>query len=461
MSTSVKSRTFQRDVILPVSPDEAFAWHERPGALQRLLPPWEHVRVARASQGIKDGSQVEFVHRLGPIPLRWVAEHRDYRSGHSFRDIQIHGPFARWEHLHQFESQGTNQTRLTDQIEFQLPGGAIGALLGRAVIDNLLRRMFHFRHRRTVADLTAHSKFLQRNTMHIAITGSRGLIGSELAPFLTTGGHQVTHVTRTQSQPDDVVWDPQQGQLDQTALEGINAVVHLAAENIAGRRWNTQQKKRILDSRVNGTRLLCEKLAAMQTPPEVLVSASAIGLFGDRGNDIMSEASKPGEGFLAEVAEQWEAATQPASDAGIRVVHLRFGIILTPHGGALAKMLTPFRLGGGGIVGNGQQYWSWISLDDAVAAILHTLMTDVLEGPVNVVAPQPVTNCEFTKTLGRVLSRPTIVPMPGFLARLVLGEMADELLLSSLRVTPQRLLETEFSFQHTDLEVALRHLLGR
>ena len=297
--------------------------------------------------------------------------------------------------------------------------------------------------------------------MHIAITGSRGLVGSELVPFLTTGGHRVTHVTRTQSDPQDVVWDPQQGQLDPTALEGIDAAVHLAGENIAGRRWNTQQKQRILDSRVNGTRLLCEKLAALQTPPQVLISASAIGLYGDRGSEIMSETSESGEGFLPDVAEQWEAATQPAKDAGIRVVHLRFGVILSPRGGALAKMLTPFRLGGGGVVGNGKQYWSWISLDDAVSAILHALMTDSLKGPVNVVAPQPVTNLEFTKTLGRVLARPTIVPMPGFLARLVLGEMANDLLLSSLRVAPQRLLETGFTFQHAELETALRHLLGR
>ena len=455
------AQTFERNVMLPVSPDEAFAWHERPGAVQRLLPPWEHIRVARASQGIQDGSRVEFVHRLGPLPLRWIAEHRDYRPGYSFRDIQLHGPFTRWEHLHQFESQGPGQTRLTDHVQFQLPGGAIGSRLGRTLVDNLLRRMFHFRHRRTVADLTAHSKFRKRNTMHIAISGSRGLVGSELVPFLTTGGHRVTHITRTQSDPNDVVWNPQQGQLDAADLEGIDAAVHLAGENIAGRRWNTQQKQRILDSRVNGTRLLCEKLAALQTPPQVLISASAIGLYGDRGSEIMSETSESGEGFLPDVAEQWEAATQPAKDAGIRVVHLRFGVILSPRGGALAKMLTPFRLGGGGVVGNGKQYWSWISLDDAVSAILHALMTDSLKGPVNVVAPQPVTNLEFTKTLGRVLARPTIVPMPGFLARLVLGEMANDLLLSSLRVAPQRLLETGFTFQHAELETALRHLLGR
>ena len=457
----MKYQTFQREIVLPVSSDDAFSWHARPGALQRLLPPWEPVRITQSNPGITDGSRVEFVHRLGPFPIRWVAEHRDYHPRDSFCDIQIRGPFAHWEHLHRFHPLDNNQTLLTDYVKFQLPGGPIGSLLGTAIVRNKLRRMFDFRHQRTFADLALHSRYSERTTMHIGITGSRGLIGSELSPFLTTGGHQVTRITRGPPTSGEVVWDPDQGQLDHTALEGIDGVVHLAGENIAGRRWNGKQKKRILDSRVRGTRLLCEKLAAMQTPPGVLVSASAIGFYGSRGSEIMSETSSHGEGFLAEVAQAWEDATQPASDAGIRVVCLRFGVVLSPHGGALAKMLTPFRLGGGGPVGNGNQHWSWISCDDAISAILHTLMTDSLSGPVNAVAPAAATNREFTRALGRVLSRPTIVPMPGFMARLLLGEMADELLLSSLNVVPRRLLDSGFVFQHQDLEGALRHLLGR
>ena len=297
--------------------------------------------------------------------------------------------------------------------------------------------------------------------MHVAITGSRGLIGSELTAVLTADGHQVTQITRSQPQSGDIVWDPQQGKLDHTALEGIDGVVHLAGEGIAARRWSDKQKDRIRDSRVQGTRLLWERLAAMQRPPDVIVSASAIGFYGDRGDETLSESSDRGAGFLAEVAQQWEDSTQPASDAGIRVVHLRFGVVLSPHGGALAKMLTPFRLGGGGPVGKGNQYWSWISVDDATSATLHALTTDSLSGAVNAVGPTPATNRDFTKTLGRVLSRPTIVPMPGFMARLLLGEMADELLLSSTRVLPQRLLDTGFTFRHPDLDGALRHLLGR
>jgi uncharacterized protein (TIGR01777 family) len=242
-------------------------------------------------------------------------------------------------------------------------------------------------------------------------------------------------------------------------LEGIDAAIHLAGENIAARRWVAAQKKRIRDSRVQGTRLISVGLAEMKRPPRVLVSASAIGWYGDRGAELLDETSDAGEGFLAGVTRDWEAATRPASDAGIRVVLLRFGLILSRQGGALTKMLTPFKLGGGGRIGDGQQYWSWVSIDDAVGAVRHALITESLSGPVNVVAPEAVTNQEFTRTLGRVLRRPTLMPIPAFAARLALGEMADELLLASARVQPVRLMESGYEFQHGSLEAALRHVL--
>lgn len=297
--------------------------------------------------------------------------------------------------------------------------------------------------------------------MHIAVSGSHGMVGSELVPFLTTGGHKVTRIVRDGGVETQMEWDPSANRFDATDLEPVDAVVHLAGENIAGRRWNAAQKQRIRDSRVNGTRLLCEGLAQMKNPPQVLVSASAIGYYGDRGEERLDESSPPGSGFLADVARAWEQATKPAIDAGIRVVNLRFGVILSPKGGALAKMLAPFKLGGGGIVGNGRQYWSWISVDDAVGAVRHAIMTDSLSGPVNAVAPDAVTNRTFTKTLGRVLSRPTVVPIPAFVARCALGEMANELLLASTRVEPARLTESSYQFRHPELEDALRHLLGR
>jgi uncharacterized protein (TIGR01777 family) len=308
--------------------------------------------------------------------------------------------------------------------------------------------------------MTGHPEIASRsNSIHIAITGSRGLIGSELVQFLEAAGHQVTRLIRGAPAAGRVSWDPDSGTFDASALDGVEAIVHLAGENIAGARWTAAFKRRIRESRTRGTRVLCEGLARMNTPPEVLVSASAIGYYGDRGDEILTEDSAPGSGFLADVARDWEAAVAPAEDAGIRVVLLRFGVVLSPKGGALAKMLGPFRMGGGGIVGSGQQYVSWITLDDAVAAVNHAVHVEMLYGPVNAVAPQPVTNAEFTRTLGRVLSRPTMIPMPAFAARLAFGEMADELLLSSTRVQPRRLESTQFEFRHTELDAALRSML--
>jgi uncharacterized protein (TIGR01777 family) len=298
--------------------------------------------------------------------------------------------------------------------------------------------------------------------MNILVTGSTGLVGSAVVSFLTTGGHRVLRLVRGSVRgPEEVGWDPHTGTIDSAKLEGLDGVVHLAGENIATGRWNGAKKARIRDSRVNGTRLLSETLAKLERKPRVLVSASAIGFYGDRGDEVLTENSAPGSGFLSEVCRQWEAATQPAKDAGIRVVHLRIGVVLTPRGGALAKMLTPFKLCAGGIVGNGKQFWSWIALDDVVGAVHHTLTQEELSGPVNAVAPDALTNRDFTKILGKVLRRPTIAPLPAFVVKLLLGEMGQELLLASTRVVPLRLQQTGYQFRCPTLEVALRHMLGR
>jgi uncharacterized protein (TIGR01777 family) len=296
--------------------------------------------------------------------------------------------------------------------------------------------------------------------MKFAVTGSTGLVGSALVPALTTEGHHVVRVVRSQATEDVVHWDPSSGRIDASRLEGIDAVIHLAGENIAARRWNSEQKARIRDSRIQGTKLLCDTLRNLEQPPRVLISASAIGYYGDRGEQELSEPSPAGSGFLPGVCMEWERATDSAGQAGIRVVLLRFGVILSPHGGALAKMLTPFRMGIGGCIGNGRQWMSWVALDDAVGSVRHALDSQGVRGPVNVVSPNPVTNRTFTKTLGRVLGRPTVLPMPALMARVAFGEMANELLLASARVLPRALLGSGFQFRHADLESALRHLLG-
>jgi uncharacterized protein (TIGR01777 family) len=270
-----------------------------------------------------------------------------------------------------------------------------------------------------------------------------------------------TLVRQKPTNPSQISWDPPTSGPLPEALEGIDAVVHLAGENIASGRWTEAKKREIRDSRVIGTRLLSEALARLQRPPQVLVCASAIGFYGDRGLDVLKEDSAPGNDYLADVCKAWEAATAAAAQKGIRVVHLRSGMILSPKGGALAKMLFPFRLGVGGIIGSGKQYMSWIALDDTLGIIAFALQTSSLRGPVNGVSPKVVTNFEYTKTLGRVLKRPTIFPMPAFAARLAFGEMADALLLSSARVEPSVLLRSGYHFQWGDLESALRHLLNK
>jgi uncharacterized protein (TIGR01777 family) len=298
--------------------------------------------------------------------------------------------------------------------------------------------------------------------MLIAVTGSSGLIGSALTAALEAEGHLVRPVVRRPARAgtDEISWDPTAGKIDAAEFSSVDAVVHLAGENIAAKRWKPAFKKQILDSRTIPTKLLCHTLAGLTSKPAVLVSASATGYYGNRGDEPLDESSPPGTGFLADVCRQWEAATHPARDADIRVVNLRTGFVLAREGGGFAKMLTPFKLGLGGVVGSGRQYMSWIALEDLVRAIQFALSAAALNGPMNGTAPHPVTNREFTKTLGRVLGRPTILPMPAFAARLAFGEMADDILLGGARVEPRALTTARFEFAHPELESALRSILA-
>ena len=299
--------------------------------------------------------------------------------------------------------------------------------------------------------------------MIIAVTGSSGLVGTPLVEALEAEGHVVRRLVRrpVRDEPHEIRWDPAAGTIDAAALSGVDAVVHLAGESIAAHRWNEAFKAKIRDSRVRGTRLLCDTIASLTSKPAVLVSASAVGYYGDRGAEPVDESSPPGRGFLADVCHEWESATHSARDADVRVVNLRTGMVLSPRGGALGKMLTPFKLGLGGVIGNGQQYISWIAIDDLVRVIQFSLHAAAVAGPVNAVAPEPVTNREFTKTFGHVLGRPTPFPMPAAAARLAFGEMADEMLLSGALAQPHALASAGFEFHYPHLEPALRHVLSR
>lgn len=463
---------FSRALTVPVPSAALFAWHERPGAFERLSPPWQRVQVLQSAGRITNGARVELRTWLPPglpvgVPVRWLLEHRDYVAGAQFRDVQLSGPFARWSHLHRVTpGPGADTSTLTDAIDYALPLGVLGAIGGGAIARAELDRLFRYRHAVTLADLERHAD-VALPPMTIAITGASGLIGQALTHFLTTGGHSVVRIGRTghthapSAQVRDVRWDPAAGQLDAGALDGVDAVVHLAGANV-GERWTPEYRREILDSRVQGTRLIARTLAAMDRPPRVLISASAIGYYGDRGDALLDEGAARGGGFLADVVEAWEAAADPARAAGIRVVHPRFGVVLTPAGGALPKLLLPFQVGAGGPLGSGRQWMSVIGLDDAIGVLHAAIARDTLAGPVNAVLPQPVRNLDFAHALGHVLHRPAILPTPTFALRLALGrQQADEMLLASQRVVPSRLLAAGFEFRRPTLDAALRFELGR
>jgi len=463
----MKTYKFTKRTKLEAPAADVFAWLCRPGAFERLVPPWESVTtLSRTGTAPQPGSRTVFTIQTGPVRRRWVAEHTAFEAGRMFRDEQIEGPFTRWVHTHTVEPADSIFCSLNDEIEYQLPfGGALAA----GYVRRKLERGFAYRHAIPAQDVAAHLRW-SKTPLRILVSGASGLVGSTLVAYLSAGGHAVTRLVRegrdTAPPPGiptaSITWDPAgKGFTSPSALEGFDAVVHLAGESIAAGRWTAARKARIRESRVQSTKTLAMAMAKLVKPPRTLIVASAIGFYGDRGDENLIEASPRGKGFLPEVCGEWEAAAEPARAAAIRVVNLRIGVVLSPAGGAMAKMLPPFRMGAGGVIGDGRQWMSWIALDDLLDVILHAIADDSLAGAVNAVAPHPVTNEEWTKLLGGVLRRPTIFPMPAFAARAAFGQMADELLLASTRVLPERLLAARHPFRFFEAEPALRQLLGR
>lgn len=445
---------------MPVDPGTLFAWHERPGAFERLSPPWENVRVVERTGTIRDGDRTVLEMRIGPLRRRWVAVHEGYRPGAEFTDVQESGPFAEWRHVHRALAGDAGGSVLEDDISYRLPGGPVGKVLGGRIAERRLEQMFRFRHARTLNDLTRHAA-LPGAPMRIAVTGASGTIGTALTAFLTTGGHEVHRLVRGRATgPGEIAWDPAKGEIDAAALDGLDAVVHLSGEPIP-RRWSEARKRAILESRRDSTRLLAETLARLPGRPRVLISASGTGYYGSRGDDVLTEASEGGSGFLADVCRAWESATAPASDAGIRTVCLRTGVVVTAAGGMLAKLLPPFRAGVGGRVGSGRQWIGWISLEDMLGAILFLLRTETIDGAVNLCAPNPVTNAGLTTSLARVVHRPAVIPLPAAAVGALFGEMGRETLLASQRAVPERLTGAGFRFLYPELEPVLRSELGK
>lgn len=436
--------------------DEVFAWHARPGAFTRLAPPWQPVDIRSEADSLEDGTAVLQL----PAGLTWVSQHdpAGYDPPHRFVDVvETQGissvPVAtvlRWRHSHEFSEVGPSQTRVTDQVETPLG-------------SRVLRPMMRYRHRQLAEDLEAHRRATTHDatSMTIAVTGSSGLVGSALCAFLSTGGHTVIRLVRREAHgPLEREWDP----MDPSALllDGVDAVIHLAGASIAGR-FTEAHKYAIRDSRIEPTRLLAEVAAASSAGPNVFVSASAIGIYGsDRGEEHVTEVSSHGDDFLANVVADWEAATAPARDAGIRVATIRTGIVQSARGGSLQIYRPLFTLGVGGRIAGGNQWVSWIDIDDLIDVYHRALFDDRIMGPVNAVAPTPVRNSEYARTLARVLGRPALFPVPAFGPRMILGsEGSRNLVEGGQFVVPSALADVNHPFRRADLESSLRHQLGR
>jgi uncharacterized protein (TIGR01777 family) len=454
-------QTFSRSIRISRPASEVFAWHLRAGALERLMPPWERAEIVK-HEGVRNGARVIVKTKVGAFWPEWEVEHCDVIEDKQFRDVQIRGPFKRWEHTHRIEAEGSAACVLTDEIRYELPGGALGELIVGGWVRRTLERLFAYRHEVTRADVELKFRYGAVRPMTFLIAGASGVVGGALIPFLKSQGHEVVRLVRREAEnAGEISWNPQAGELDPVKLRGVDVVINLAGENLAEGRWTKARRERILNSRVMATRTLVSTIEKMKHRPFVLVSASATGIYGNRGDERVNEESQRGTGFLADVCKAWENETAAAEALGLRAVALRAGVVLTPAGGALAKMLPAFRKGAGGKFGSGRQWFRWISVDDFVGAIYHAVIDQRCGGPVNAVAPDAVTNAEFAKVLADILKKPAMLPVPAWVLRVALGQMADEALLGGARAEPARLEEARYEFRHAKLEDALRHVLGR
>jgi uncharacterized protein len=462
---------FKRTSTVDCDVEDLHRYHANPGALNRLIPPWENISILNRSDSLVVGSKVVIKNSICGVPVTWLAQHTKWNPPYSFQDIQVSGPFKSWVHDHLFEDNGDGRSTLCDQVEYENKLGWIGTL-GSPIVQSKLMAMFHYRHQTTQADLSLQS-FLRTRTsdrvLKIGVTGSSGLIGSRLVDLLSVLGHQVVRILRPASKDrtldfplssQTATWQPEVGFSNPDIMQNLDAVVHLAGKGVASTRWTEATKREIRISRVDATQSLVRDLSKLASPPKALICASAVGLYGDRADQVLDETDKPGSDLMAELARDWEAAAMEYEGTGNRVAIGRLGIALHPRHGALAKLLPPFRFGVGGPVGSGSQYWSWIHVDDAAAAFLYLAANPKCTGPYNLVAPEQTNNKTFVKTLGKVLNRPSLLPAPTFALRMLLGEMADAMLLTSTRANCRRLLEDDFPFRTRTLEECLRHLLG-
>lgn len=456
---------FVKESSFSVPPETLYRYHVSPGAFSRLSPPWESVALQGPDLGISEGLQRSL--RLGPPPLSltWVAQHESFVEGRQFADVMVRGPFRAWHHTHRFEPEAAGGSRLIDDITYELPGYLPFPehLSVASFLEPQLQRMFLYRHRQTARDLERieaypgpHSSLPGGERWRVGVTGARGLVGSALSSFLGVAGHEVVPLIRGSSPPErGALWWPEP---DLEALEGLDAVVHLAGESVA-QPWTRAVREELYYSRVEGTKRLCRALSELSSPPKTLICASAIGYYDAEQSGPVGEEGRPGDDFLARICRDWEAATREAEEAGIRVCHLRVGLVVSSGGGLVAKQLPLFQCGLGAVLGHGQQMQSFIDRDDLVAAIYHLLHHPELSGPINGTAPYPVSQKVFAQALAAAVRRPLWLRVPEYPLRWVLRDQAD-MVFKGLAVLPERLIASGFLFQAPTLWDSLVHQLA-
>jgi hypothetical protein len=462
---------YKHETVVNADIDTTFAWFEHEGSFRRLMPPWEVAQEVRADDSLEVGSQRVFKFPAPGAPfinLTWVAEHTGYDKPNYFADTMVKGPFWKWDHDHYLKEEN-GVTTVVDDVTYSVPFGPLGMLvdkvLGGSLVTGRISSMFKAREFRLKRDLDNHAKFLDMPRKKILVVGSSGLIGTQLVAFLDTGNHEVWRLVRrvADSNKNEISWNPDKGEINAKELEGFDVVIHLGGVGIGDKRWSKKRKAAIRDSRVNSTELLSKTLASLENKPDLFMMASAIGYYGNRGDEELDESSTSGEDgyFLTDVCKAWENSANPAKNAGIRTVHMRTGIVISAVGGALGKMLLPAKMGGGGPIGSGKQWMSWISMDDQIYSMYHLMMSEGVSGEYNLTAPNPVRQKQFAKDLGRVLRRPAFAPLPGFMMKIMFGEMGARLTLDSQRVLPKNLQDSGYEFIHTDLQSALSDSLGK
>lgn len=451
---------FQRETDLKFPAEEVFEFHERENALKRLSPPWQKIKLVSHKGGIKPGARVKLFLYF-PFKIPWIAKHIEYEKNHFFSDVQLFGPFKKWKHNHFFKELDSKSSRLSDKIEFKLPFYPLSKLFHPFVIKNL-ESTFFYRHLILKRDLEQNLKYIEKKK--ILISGASGILGELLIPRLTTAGHEVrTLVRKLPKNKNQFYWNPKKGLIDEKAFKDIDVVINLSGEPIGENWWTQKKKNRIVKSRIDTAGFLAKTISSLKNPPELFISSSATGFYGDTGSKITDENSPCGDLFISKVCSLWERAVTDNIDSSsnVRVVLLRTGVVLNPLGGALKIILRGFKTGTAGIVGNGKQYISWISSEDWINIVYETIFNKNIKGPVNAVSPNPVTFKKLMEEISKVTKFPLIFKIPGKLALIFTGQRGYETVICGTRALPEKLKDNNFRFHHQDLKSALREMLGR